>query len=143
MSICVNNSPLPHKKKMSTLILIGFLAVGNGRREVTTKPGWEHKEVCVYHNHYTTSVQCSSGSDNTVTYVAAKCCFLPHNDALLDAIYLAPVPGDPNDESYEDHIPEISVPFVFGVGHVLGNVPTSEADIKNFAVNLTEYVCLR
>jgi hypothetical protein len=144
---------------MSTLLLTGFLGVANGRREMTSRPGRERKEVRICHVHYTTSLQCIDGSalaaelrvytasatepilpDNTVAYVVAKCHFPIHEVALLDAFYLAKVPGDVNDERYEDHVPDIPIPFVFGVGQVAGEVPMSSPVLKCVAVSVSEYV---
>jgi hypothetical protein len=144
---------------MSTLLLTGFLGVTNGRREMTSKPGRERKEVRIYHVHYTTSLQCIDGSalpaelrvytpsatelilpNDTVAYVVAKCHFPVRELAVLDALYLAKVPGDVNDDRYEDRVPDIPIPFVFGIGQVAGEVPMSSPVLKCFALSVSEYV---
>jgi hypothetical protein len=130
----------------------------NGHREKMTKPGREQKEVHVYHTHYTTSLQCLDRGaisadlrvyctpadpilpNDTVAFVVAKCNLIPHETSLLEALYVTKVPGDPRDESYEERVPDIPIPFVFAVGQVLGTVPMADGGVKCFAVNISEYV---
>jgi hypothetical protein len=144
---------------MSTFSVIGFLGLANGRRETTSKVGRDKKDVRIQHIHYDTSLLCIDGSgitaelrtfsttsdtilrDHTVAFVIAKCHFVPHQTALLEAYYIAHVPGNPNSDTYEDHIPDIPIPFVFCIGHVLGNVPMpDDSGLKSFALNVSEYV---
>jgi hypothetical protein len=40
----------------------------------------------------------------------------------------------------EDRIPDAPIPFIFGLGHVIGPIPMVESAVKCVAVTLAEYV---
>ncbi|KAJ7233633.1 hypothetical protein C8J57DRAFT_1729387 [Mycena rebaudengoi] len=116
----------------------------------------------VHHVHYITSLKTPSDDsasypaatlriysaagdaplpDNTVAFVVAKA-FAPTNKPIeLDALFLSAVPGDPNDDDYDERVPDFPV-FIYGVGHIPANhVPQSFDDGgKAFTLSLTEYV---
>lgn len=143
---------------MSSFIVLGLLGLTGGHREFITKPGRNAREIKVYHIYYTTSLQCLNGdslpgelrvysppgdgilSDNTVAFVAAKSAVVPRSNVLLEALYVSPAQGDPDSEGYEDALPDMPIPFISALGHVLGPVTSVEADYKAVALSVNEYV---
>ncbi|GJE90161.1 hypothetical protein PsYK624_062880 [Phanerochaete sordida] len=117
----------------SSSIIAVMLAVGGGRRVASQSPAGRS----TYHCYYNTVLQCDSGpgssipaelrvysprnstvlADNTVVFVYARVHVPPGGTALLDAIHVYPFPGDPAEDSYDDHLPEIP-PYIFGLGVV-------------------------
>ncbi|KAJ7907696.1 hypothetical protein B0H13DRAFT_1879318 [Mycena leptocephala] len=111
---------------MSSLNVIGFFALAQGKRIATLLPG---ATFPIHHNHYTypsATLRVYSGSgdaplpDNTIAFVIAKACAPTGKPIELDALYLSAFPGDPNDDQYDEHIPECPA-FIHGVGHVPAN----------------------
>lgn len=141
---------------MSCFFIIGFFALAEGRRVATNRLTSNTK---VWHRHYTTTIQCSSGvvlpadlrvyspvndvglRDFTVAFVVAKA-YTPLNDTIqLDAHFLVPFSGDPDSDEYQDSIPDMPYPFVFGVGHVPKRFELlPDGKSKGFAVSFSEYV---
>ena len=148
-----------HCKPMSCFLTTTFLGLAQGHHKAMVKLNQRGKETRVHHTHYTTSLQCVDGTaaptllyvystssdvllpNNTVAFVIAKTWIPLHNIAILDALYLTKVPGDPNSEMYKDNVPDIPIPFVQGVGQVTGctNVLPG-TKINCFPVNVSEYV---
>lgn len=70
---------------------------------------------------------------------------LIHDDDYLTHSNIAPFPGDPSLDDYDDYLPEFFLPLIFGVGSVSG----SHTDLLNgqvcFPVLVAEYVrgCIR
>ncbi|KAF8467063.1 hypothetical protein DFH94DRAFT_686031 [Russula ochroleuca] len=104
------------------------------------------------HNHYSTAVICRPppylpAELRHYTIIAKG--YIPAGDVpgdvLLDAVRLAPFPGDPSLDDYDDYLPEFFLPLIFGVGSVSG----SHTDLLNgqvcFPVLVAEYVrgCIR
>ncbi|EMD31001.1 hypothetical protein CERSUDRAFT_36819, partial [Gelatoporia subvermispora B] len=101
---------------MSSLTIVGFFALANGERVVSTKP---NSTVRTAHCIYTTAVQCSPSvalpaqirvyspqndvplADGLVAFVVAKAAFPLHESVLLDAYFVVPLPGDPTKEEYD------------------------------------------
>ncbi|KDQ49074.1 hypothetical protein JAAARDRAFT_143925 [Jaapia argillacea MUCL 33604] len=141
---------------MSSLTMIGFLALCAGRCTMALKPG---SPVKVFHCLYTTAVQCSSGDllpaklhaysppndtilpDNTVAFVIAKVFAPPNADIILNAIHVVPLPGNPNNDDYESHIPDVPHPFFLGLGSAQGLQETlADGKLRGFTVLLSDYV---
>lgn len=64
------------------------------------------------------------------------------SNAVLEAIDMFPVPGDVNDDEYEDRAPSFQFPYLFGVGHITG----SGTDLgggagRVFPAVVEQYVC--
>jgi hypothetical protein len=148
-----------HPTVMSSFLMFSFFALTAGHRETTEKLGRDDKVIKVTHVHYKTTIQCVSGTDapadlavfasakdpiandDTIAFVIARA-YLPANaEAQLDAYHLAVVPGDVNDERYEDNIPNMPYPFVTGVGEVISRDKVLEdGNTHAFDVDVCEYV---
>ncbi|KAJ7875957.1 hypothetical protein B0H13DRAFT_1632469 [Mycena leptocephala] len=108
---------------MSSLNVIGFFALAQGKRIATLLPG---ATFPIHHNHYVTCLKSTSdditmypsatlrvysGSgdaplpDNTIAFVIAKACAPTGKPIELDALYLSAFPGDPNDDQYDVRAP--------------------------------------
>jgi hypothetical protein len=146
---------------MSALLLFGFLGVRDGRRKATAKKNRDGRDIQSFHTVYTTAIHGRYGDtavpaelrvwttssevfypDDTVVFVIAKL-FAPANDTfLLECLYMGNFPGDPNDPSYTDVIPEVDAgPFIVAVGQVL-KLPDSSrtGGLKTFVVVASDYV---
>ncbi|KAI6124542.1 hypothetical protein EDD16DRAFT_1475158 [Pisolithus croceorrhizus] len=144
---------------MSATIIIGFFALAGGKRIKTVEAG---SPTVTYHCVYETTIQCTSGAifpaslrvcspfndvalpDNTVAFVSAKASVpasVPQEPVLLEAFHLAPVPGDPSTDSYEQTVPDFPYPTVIGLGTV-SSQPRVLADgtSKVFAALSSDYV---
>ncbi|KAI5983264.1 hypothetical protein EDC04DRAFT_2915080 [Pisolithus marmoratus] len=82
--------------------------------------------------------------DDMIAFVIGKV-FLPSaaicEQALLDAVYFIPLPGDPSCDAYELILPQWMVPFVIGLGRVTSSFPTSTDGQNSLAsVSCSEYV---
>jgi hypothetical protein len=53
---------------------------------------------------------------------------------------LAPFPGDPASETYDDCLPDFNWPIIFGLGLVSGIATESANRQIEFPVTMTEYV---
>src|SRR5262245_44954559 len=137
---------------MSALLLFGFLGVRDGRHTSITKKNRDGKDVQSFYTVYSTCVQCqhneagapaelrlwSSSSavilpDDTIVFVIAKL-FAPTNGPfLLECIYVGNFPGDPDDSSYADVVPEVDAgPFVVVVGQVIKVPDIRSSPLKTF-----------
>ncbi|KAJ7431771.1 hypothetical protein B0H11DRAFT_1890997 [Mycena galericulata] len=139
-----------------SLNIIGLFAVRAGSRFQTTKSSGAK----VFHQHYMTAVTCSNGQcvqailriysptgdqtlpDGTVVFAIAKAVFSPNRDAILDAVRIAAFPGNPAADTYEDNIPDFTVPIVIGLGHVSGSHHTiSDAhSSRAFPVTVGDFI---
>lgn len=147
---------------MSHVIFVGLFGVANGRRvQGPTKASTSTSNLATSRPlfvQYDTAIQCRNGDtipatirtyshpsqavlpDNTVVYLTAKGYIAPLETAHLDAMSLTPIPGDANSDTYEDHIPDLTTPFVFILGNV--SVPLQELSdgTKIFSVSAADYV---
>ncbi|KIP03196.1 hypothetical protein PHLGIDRAFT_54813, partial [Phlebiopsis gigantea 11061_1 CR5-6] len=109
----------------------GFLGLASARR--ISSPN--SKGSTTWHYYYNTTIQTPTHAipaelriysppddvahpDYTIAHVVAKAHLAANGTALLDAISVAPVPGDPEDDSYEDRVPDLPYPFIFALGVV-------------------------
>jgi hypothetical protein len=82
--------------------------------------------------------------DFTLAFVIAKS-YIPAGDVpgdlLLDALYIAPFPGDPGDrEEYDNALPDFRWPVIFGLGTVAGSSDDEPDGQVSFPVAVSEYV---
>ncbi|CDO71192.1 hypothetical protein BN946_scf184845.g62 [Trametes cinnabarina] len=139
----------------SILNIYGFFALAAGVRRPTPRP----PSGSVYHCYYTTAIQTASGTtipaeirvysppsdiplrDDTVIFLVGKLQLRVDLPALIDALHLYPVPGDVSDESYQDHVPDMPFPFIYGIGTVHAKHETlADGKSRGFAVGLSERV---
>jgi len=79
--------------------------------------------------------------DDTVVYMVVKVYASPHSMVLLESLYLIPLPGNPNDNSYEDNLPDISHLFVFALGLITCTAEsTASSTLKMFHMNVSDYI---
>lgn len=108
---------------MSAFILTGFLGVANNRRDSRLTKNRSGKEVRSYHTYYSTALHTAQGQsnevelrvwnsssdtfypDDTILYTMAKMYAPPNQPFLLEAMHVAPVPGDPSLENISPRCP--------------------------------------
>jgi hypothetical protein len=140
---------------MSSLILVGFFGLAQGRRNSATH-GVSDKRS--YYAYYSTAIRCASPpsvgaelrvytppnttlfADGTVVFAVAKAYVPASGDALLDAASVYHVGGDPCSDTYEENIPNLTCPFVIGLGAVPSNPSTISDGSRVFDVVVSEYV---
>lgn len=146
---------------MSSLIFVGLFSLQAGRRVHSSFTKRNGEKMTVSHAHYTTAVICRNPPqlpaelrvysrandiilpDETVAFVIAKGFIPPSNvpgDLLLDAMHVAPFPGNPAGDNYDDCLPDFHWPLLFGVGNVSGPSNVLGNHQVAFPVTLSEYV---
>jgi len=143
-----------------SFIIVGLFGLTNGHHVRTPKPN--DPTVSVFHAVYTTAIHFPSGPslqaqihiwspsndvlhmNDTVALVFAKAFVPPNPDpstiVLLEAYYIYSFPGDPASDTYEDGIPNMPYPFIFGLGTVSGTQASFNDDHVGFPLTLTDYV---
>ena len=147
---------------MSLLIFVGLFSLRDGHHVNTSFTKHSGEQVMTTHAHYTTAVVCrtppalpaelrvysrSSDSclpDNTVAIVVAKG-YVPTGDIagdlLLDALHIAPFPGNASDpQIYDRMLPDFHWPLLFGLGSVSGPITKLPNDQVSIPVLLGEFV---
>ena len=149
------------RSTMTTFIISGFFALSSGRRVRTEVPRSNGTSQGVYYVHYDTTVQCSQSGpisaeirkysppgecvipDDTIAYVVAKA-YVPASTqsglVLLEAIHIAPEPGNPNSEMYQDSVPDFPFPIVFAEGTVCEEPNTEGGSVVLFALAVSDYI---
>lgn len=145
---------------MLSLMIIGFFASAAGNRVRTMKPG---STTTVCHAYYSSSIQCSQGSDitaeicifspatnsqlypdNTVVFIIGNACIdkSTHLCILIDANHMVIMPGDPSADDYNDKMPDFRFPVVIAVGHVLKSHQMTHENHteKEVNVSVSDYV---
>ena len=146
---------------MSAFIISGFFSLTSGRRIRTDVPRSNGTSQGVYHVYYETIVQCSQTDlitaelrkysppgetvlqNDTIAYVVAKAYMPPPSmprTFLLEAIHIAPEPGDPTSDDYEESVPDFPFPSFFIQGTVSDEHKVDEGGVVNFPVNVSDYV---
>jgi hypothetical protein len=92
--------------------------------------------ICTWHAHYVTSIQCANGdafhaklhiyslindvvhSENTVAFIYVRTHVDDNCTVFLNTSHVMPCLGDPDDDTYENHIPNFPHPFVVARGHI-------------------------
>ena len=146
---------------MSSFFVVGFMAVkGGSKRDVESK-SQSGDSIRLQYVFYNVGIQCLHTrspilgelrsycyspteavlKDNTVIFVVAKAHAPPNSVVLLECLYMAPIPGDPDEESYDDNIPDTQYPFIFCLGQVTRSTePTATSTLKTFQMNVSEFV---
>lgn len=146
---------------MTAFIISGFFSLTSGRRIRTDVPRPNGTTQGVYYVHYDTVVQCSQTGpisaevrkysppgeavlqDDTIAYVTAKAYMPPPNmprTLLLEAIHIAPEPGDPTSDSYEESVPDLPFPSVLIHGTVSSEHKVNDGGVVIFPVTVSDYV---
>ncbi|KAJ7780260.1 hypothetical protein DFH07DRAFT_691077, partial [Mycena maculata] len=128
--------------------------ITNGTRTSSTNT----KGATVHHQVYMTAISCTNQQrllaelrvysppgdqtlpDNTVVLTVAKALFPRGDKVLLEAIHFAPFLGDPKYNDYEDSIPDFTLPFVVGLGHVSAGQELLQDGSRSFAVTTGDFI---
>ncbi|KAI6169804.1 hypothetical protein EDD17DRAFT_32883 [Pisolithus thermaeus] len=82
-------------------------------------------------------------ADHTVVFVVGKA-YLPaasaREQALLDALYFVPLPGDPSSDAYEFVLPQWTAPFLVGLGRVASSFARSDGRHSSVSVSCSDFV---
>ncbi|KAH9984944.1 hypothetical protein BJV77DRAFT_1034934 [Russula vinacea] len=135
---------------MPLFVLVGLFFLQSGRRS--------HDG---HHVHYDTTVACLEGlpipadvivecspsqpllRDNTAAFVIGRT-FVPsrgeRGPILLDTLQVSPIPGDPDDASYDTHVPSFSIPVVIAQGSVASASSTDSCATLSFPLAVSDYV---
>jgi hypothetical protein len=146
---------------MSSFLILSFFVLLSGRRVRTAITKADGTSTGIWHVHYETALTCQEPpslpaelrnyspvndtvfQDDTVAFVMAKAYAPPGNVAgnvLLDAIHVVLLPGDPLDDSYDEHLPDFPYPIVLGLGTVTSSVETLPDGRFSFPVSLSDYM---
>lgn len=136
-----------------SLLMNGTFSIGEARRISSPTA----KGTTVWHYHYTTCIRTPTGDipatlctytapkarplpDFTVVHALVKAHITSSGEGLLNVLSMAPIPGNPADNTYDDYTPDMPYPFVF----TLGNVTRVEAPIDGAnwcLIQTSERVC--
>lgn len=82
--------------------------------------------------------------DNTAAFVIGRT-FVPsrseRSPILLDALQVSLIPGDPDQPSYERHLPSFPVPVIITQGSVASASSTDLCVTLSFPLTFSNYVC--
>jgi hypothetical protein len=135
---------------MPLFVLVSLFFLQSGRRS--------HDGL---HVHYDTTVACLEGlpipadvvvecspsqpllRDNTAAFVIGRT-FVPscseHGPILRDALQVSPIPGNPDDASYDTHVPSFPIPVVIAQGSVASASSTDSCATLSFPLAVSDYV---
>jgi hypothetical protein len=146
---------------MSSFIIVGFVGLTSGRRvrsDVTRPDG---TPLVLWHVIYDTCIICAQPPslpaelrkyspindvvypDDTVAFIVAKAYVPPVNiskTVLLDTILMIPVPGDPSSTEYNERVPDLCTPLVFGIGTVATAQDSAPNTPVYFPTTVSEFV---
>ncbi|KAI0640433.1 hypothetical protein C8Q79DRAFT_921702, partial [Trametes meyenii] len=124
-----------------------------------TRPSSTSSTALAFHCYYATAIQCASGDsipaelrvysppndtplpDDTIVFLVAKLHLRPNDSALLDAVQLFPVPGNPSSETYQDNVPDMPYPNIYAIGVVQGKHEVlADGKSRGFTLNVSERV---
>jgi hypothetical protein len=139
---------------MSSFTLFRFFCLAEGRWVMMTRANNTH----IWHAHYTTSVQCADGTslpaniciyspmndivhtENMITFIYAQAYITNDSTVLMDASHIIPCPGNPDEDCYQDSVPNLPNPFVIALGHVSGRAGHLPDGSCTFPVAVSKYV---
>ncbi|KAI6122427.1 hypothetical protein EV401DRAFT_1951436 [Pisolithus croceorrhizus] len=143
---------------MSSLIMFGFFCVSDGCHMPSLKPDSTCNSCYMCYN---AAIYASAGgsmqaqivmkgsfsdgvvTDHTMVFVVGKA-YLPaasaREQALLDALYFVPLPGDPSSDAYEFVLPQWTVPFLVGLGRVVSSFARSNSCHSSVSVLCSDFV---
>ena len=143
-----------HPLTMSSLAFMGFFCLADGKRVMTTRAN----NTRIWHAHYTSTVQCADSTtlpaniriyspindiphaDNTIAFVYARAHITNDLTVLMDASEIIACPGDPNDDSYQDSVPDMPNPILIALGQVSGKASHLPDASRCFPLAVSEYV---
>ncbi|KAJ7291834.1 hypothetical protein C8J57DRAFT_1492299 [Mycena rebaudengoi] len=140
--------------------ILGFFSLIGGNRTSTS-----NNNKTIFYWNYNTAIQCQDATrilayiqvysppsqttplpDGTVAFVMAKAIFpasvSSQNPVAMHALQFVVLPGDPAQDSYNDHVSDQLPAWVYGIGHVTGEQLTLN-DGKNsrvFPVTVGDFV---
>lgn len=82
-------------------------------------------------------------ADHTVVFVVGKAYLPPSSarkQALLEALYFVPLPGDPSSDAYEFVLPQWTTPFLIRLGRVTSSFAKSDSRHSLASVLCSDYV---
>jgi hypothetical protein len=79
-------------------------------------------------------------SDNTIAFIYACTHVTNTHSVLIDASEIIPCPGDPDDDLYQDSVPDMPNPVLIALGHVSGKPNHLPDGSRSFSLTITEYV---
>ncbi|EPQ51599.1 hypothetical protein GLOTRDRAFT_48698 [Gloeophyllum trabeum ATCC 11539] len=146
---------------MSSFLILGLFALSAGKHVVTSRPA-PNSDKTTSHILYGTSLKLTDQTlvpaelrvwalkstpilpDDTVVFLLAKACSPADATAgtvLLDSLVMQAFPGDPDSESYDDHLPDGLVPWAIAIGRTLSQTrPLGDGVSKGFEITVSEYV---
>ena len=135
---------------MPLFILVGLFFLHLGRRSIDG-----------LHIHYDTTVTCLEGlpipadlmvdcsptepvlQENTAAFMIGRT-FVPSRSErgpiLVDAVQVSLIPGNPQEPSYERHIPSFPIPVVIAQGSVASASSTNSCATLSFPLAVSDYV---
>ncbi|KAJ7301082.1 hypothetical protein DFH08DRAFT_671426, partial [Mycena albidolilacea] len=128
---------------MSSFNILRFFQLKGGCRVTHQKP---HTNFPTHHAHYNTNIWCTNSTitadlrihitsttpllpDGTgifAVWTAQSTIIVnpPHTFLNLDALTFVIIPGDPNSDRYDAHLPDERTSMVYGLGRVTGSAQT-------------------
>ena len=141
---------------MASLYVTGFFALSNGRHITLSVAGGDRPKTFIM---YSSTIQCEQDDvaipadvrlyarpshailpDNTIVWMLAKAYLPPTRSANLDVVFLKSVPGDPDDDDYEEQAPDFPYPVFFGVGQISSTHRVLEDKSRVFDVATSQFV---
>jgi hypothetical protein len=145
----------------SSCTIVGFFELTHGHRVRTDTKRTDGTSFGTYHVYYDSSVICSETvslpaeirkysppsevalPENTVAFVVAKV-NVPAGkgpgNVLLEAWHVAPVPGDPTSDGYDERPPDFCRPLIFALGTVGAGHDGPAGGAVMFPVTVSDYV---
>ncbi|KAI6109074.1 hypothetical protein EDD17DRAFT_1514487 [Pisolithus thermaeus] len=144
---------------MSSLVMFGFFCVSGSCRVPSLKAGSTSKSA---YTCYNATIHASMGgslrtqiivgsslddvvvADHTIVFMAGKAYLPPAatcEQALLEATFFIPLPGDPSCDAYEFVLPQWTAPFVIGLGRMVSSFVTpTDGQNSSASVVCSDYV---
>jgi hypothetical protein len=147
---------------MAAFILFGNFCLAGGVRKPTSKKNASNgAPINVYHTYYDTTLTTPTGpiqaqlrvyssgaapplSDDTVVFAVTRAHVSQRLPVFLEAQAVYPYPGDANEQTYEDSVPDLSFTMFIGAGP--SRTPNSRHEIASdgrsraFSLELSDYV---
>ena len=135
---------------MSLFLLVGLFVFKSGHRAADDEHvQYQTTVACLQQLPIPANISVRSAltepilQDGTAVFVIGRT-FVPSHSAtgpiLIDAVKIAPVPGDPTDEHYHQHTPTFPVPFVIAEGTIASADATGPSAALSFPLAVSDYV---
>jgi hypothetical protein len=79
-------------------------------------------------------------ADNMIAFVHARAHISNDFTVVMDASEIVACPGNPEDDAYQDTVPDMPNPFVLALGHVSGKASHLPDGSRSFPISVSEYV---